>query len=49
MNASALLRTCACPLAILASSLPGWRLPTVPNEILRMLLTTGVPIADGRP
>ncbi|MGO8752179.1 MAG: hypothetical protein ACLQNE_40085 [Thermoguttaceae bacterium] len=47
MNASALLRTCACPLAILASSLPGLAAADGPNEILRMLLTTGVPIADG--
>ena len=47
MNASALLRTCACALAILVSSLPGLAAADGPNEILRTLLTAGVPIADG--
>ncbi len=47
MNTSVLLRACIGALAILASSLPGPAAADGPNEILRMLLTVGVPIADG--
>ena len=35
-------------LAILVSSLPCWATAEEPNEILRMLLTAGVPITDGQ-
>ncbi len=48
MNATALLRICVCALAILITSRPGLAAADVPNEILRTLLTAGVPIADGR-
>jgi hypothetical protein len=47
MNATTLLRICAPALAILVASPSGLAAADVPNELLRTLLTAGVPIADG--
>jgi len=42
------LRTCVCALAIAVSGLPAAAVAQTANEILRTLLTVGVPLGDGQ-
>jgi hypothetical protein len=48
MNSAVILRVCFCASAIVAASLPGTAAADGPNEILRTLLTAGVPVGDGQ-